>query len=648
MSWIRQLFSRRRLYSDLSEEIHEHLAEKIEELVVSGMPREEAAHAARREFGNATLIEERGREVWQWPSIESFVADIRYALRMLWKNPDFTLVAVLTLAFGIGANTGIFTILNGAALRPLPLPNSDQLVSIYQSFRGHVRRNVYGNPNLFSYSEYQDYREHNHVFSGLIAYQPDVQATLGGDHPQQVSGTLVSCNYFPVFGVQPALGRGFLNSECSKPGANPVVVLSDTLWRSAFAANPSIVGTTIALNRSPFTVIGIAPPGVGGSEIVPSAFWAPITMQTAVERGNEMLNDDNLSWLVLIGRMKAGVSLARVRAELEVIAGRLDQDHPGRKTTLAIQTTTFFGGPQEHTLALGVGAAILGAVGLVLLIACANIASLLLARAAGRRHEIAVRLAIGANRARLVRQLLTESFLIAALGGALGSLLAFWSAEAGVQLLLAHLPRGAPPLVFSVSPDARVLIFALLLTLVTGIAFGLMPALEASRPDVNAALKEGDASYQGTLVTGGRLRRVLVGVQVAVCMVLLIAAGLLMRGLYRAQTIDFGFDTKDVAIASFDLIRQGYSQPRAAAFQQQLMDRLTALSGVDSVAEAATTPLSDSHFGTGVSIPGREGWQPAEYNIVSPNYFSLLGIPVVRGRGFLKSDSLMTNGGLSF
>jgi predicted permease len=645
MNWITQLLLRRRLYGDFSQEIREHLEEKIDELVASGMSREEATYAARREFGNATLIEERGREVWQWPSVESFIADVRYALRMLSKNPGFTVVAVLTLALGIGANTGIFTILNGAALRPLPLPDSDRLASIYQSFRGRVRRNVYGEPNLFSYSEYQDYRDHNHVFSGLVAYQPSVEATLGSDRPQQVDGTLVSCNYFPVFGVQPTLGRGFLDSECAKPGANPVVVLSDALWRSTFAASPSILGTTITLNRSPFTVIGIAPPGFGGSEIEPSAFWAPVTMQRAVERGSKLLDDDNLSWLVLIGRMRAGVSLGQVRAELDVIAGRLDQDHPGRKTTLAIQTATFFSGPEEHAVALGVGAAILGAVGLVLLIACANVASLLLARAAGRRHEIAVRLALGATRRRLVRQLLTESFLIAALGGVLGSLLAFWSAEAGVHLLLTHLPRGAPSLVFSVSPDARVLIFALLLTLITGAAFGLMPALEASRPDVNTTLKQGDARYHGGPVAGGRLRRVLVGVQVAVCMVLLISAGLLMRGLYRAQTIDPGFDTKDVAVASFDLTAQGYSQPRAATFQQQLMERLTALPGVDGVAETGTTPLSDSHFGTGVSIAGREGWQQVEYNIVSPNYFSLLGIPVTRGRGFAKSDSLMVNDG---
>jgi putative ABC transport system permease protein len=454
---------------------------------------------------------------------------------------------------------------------------------------------------------------------------------------------LVSCNYFPVFGVQPLLGTGFMNSECAKPGADPVVVLSDILWRSAFAANPSIVGTTVTLNRSPFTVIGIAPPGFAGSEIVPSAFWAPVTMQTAIERGSELLSDDNLSWLVIVGRMKPGVSLAQARAELDVIAGRLDEDHPGGKTTLAIQTATFFGGPQEHMLALSVGAAILGAVGLVLLIACANIASLLLARAARRRHEIAVRLAVGASRKRLVRQLLTESFLIAVMGGATGWLLAFWSAGAGVQLLLSHLPRGTPPLVFSVSPDARVLMFALLLTLVTGIAFGLMPALEASRPDVNTALKESDANYQGAPGAGGRLRRILVGVQVAVCVVLLVSAGLLMRGLYRAQTIDPGFDTKDVAVASFDLTAQGYSPQRATSFQQQLMERLTALPGVDGVAQAATTPLSDSHFGTGVSIPGREGGQQVEYNIVSSNYFSLLGIPVVRGRGFAKSDSQMVN-----
>jgi predicted permease len=564
--------------------------------------------------------------------ISAFWSDLRYAARTLRKNPGFTAVAVLAIALGIGVNTGIFTVLNGAALRPLPVPGSADIVSVYQNSRGLKERNVHGAESFFSWPEYKRYRDDNRVLAGLAAYEPFLSVTLGGDRPQQLLGQLASCNYFEVLNEPPALGRAFSASDCAVPREGAVAVLSDNLWRNSFAADPAIVGRKIVLNRQPFTVIGVAPPGFLGTEPVASAFWAPVTMQFMLERDMDWFEKPNMSWLVLLGRTNPGVSRSQVRADMAVIAGRIDQLTPGRSTTLEIETGTFLSMPEARKIAIGAGAVLLVGVGMVLLIACANVANLLLARAAGRQKEIAVRLSVGASRGRLIRQLLTESVLIAVLGGALGSVIAVWSFEAIVGFVFSHLPRGAPPIVVGVGPDIRVLGYAVILTLVTGVVFGLVPALQASRPDVNTALKQ--AGGTGGKTADGFLRHALVGTQVAVSMVLLIAAGLLLRGLYQAQTIDPGFEMKNVTIVSFDLRGQGYDDTRAGRFQQQAIDRLSALAGVDAVAEAGNAPLSDNHRGTMFSIPGQPGSYQVELNEVSPEFFSLLGVPIVRGRNF--------------
>ena len=478
-----------------------------------------------------------------------------------------------------------------------------------------------------------------------MAYDDFIEATLAGGTARQVLGTATSCNYFDVLSEHPAQGRGFVDSDCAAPGQTAVVVVSNDLWRGSFAADPSLVGKRITLNRTAYTVVGIAPPGFTGTEPIASAFWVPITMQRTLEPGLDRLADDNLSWLALLGRTRPGVAMQQVHADLDVIAGRLDQRHRGRTTSLSIGRATFFSSPEEREFLIPVASVVLAAFALVLLIACANVANLLLARASVRNKEIALRLSIGASRLRLVRQLLTESLLLALAGGLLGSLIAFWSSRAIMRLVMSHLPHDLlTGVTLNVAPDTRVLAFALLLTLLTGVAFGLIPALQSSRLDLNTAMK-GDGTFCVSGKTGGRfLLNALVGAQVAVCMVLLLAAGLLLRGLYYAQTVDPGFTEKNVAEMFLNLRAQGYDEHRATAFIGRLLEHIRALPGVVEVAQAECAPLSHDFSADHFTIPGRADKVVIEYNHVSPNYFSLVSIPIVRGRGFTDAEAREPSG----
>lgn len=634
----------RRREEELEKEIQHHLRMAEEERVERGGSVSDARAGARREFGNPGLVKELARDVWGWRWLEDLYEDLHYGLRVLKQNPAFTVAGVLAIALGVGINVGIFSILNGVALRPLPIPGAAQIVGVSEVLHGHYSRNVHGEGGMFSYAEYLDYRDHNHIFAGLVAYDPFVEATLAGSRMEQLFGALTSCNFFDVLNEHPAQGRGFIEADCAARGVSPVVVISDELWHRSFGAAPSFVGKTIVLNHSSFRVIGIAPPQFQGTEVVPTAFWAPIMMQEALDpspdptRGVDRLEDNNLSWLAMLGRVQPGVSKEQVRADLSVIAGRIDQQYPGRTTSLLISTASIFSRPAEREVLLPIASVVLAAFGLVLLIACANVSNLLLARASARHKEIALRLSIGASRGRLVRQLLTESLLLALAGGALGSLLAFWSFAGILRFVTSHLPRNFPTLAVNAAPDLHVLAYALLLTLVTGMAFGLIPALKSSRVDLNTALK-GDGMYSAASRRGGRLlRAALVGAQIAVCMILLLAAGLLVRGLYHAQTVDPGFDTKNVASMFFNLRAQGYDENRGAAFVQNLRGRIAALPGVTETSVAECAPLAHDFSASNFSLPGREGQVTIEYNHVSPEYFSVVGIPIVRGRGFGPDD----------
>jgi predicted permease len=567
--------------------------------------------------------------------LASLWSDFRYAARRLSQSPGFTAAAVATIALGVGINTGIFSVLNGIALRDLPAPEAGELVTVHQIFDGP--RFVHGGKSMFSTSEYRTYRDATQTVSGLMGYVRPWGLTLGGESPQSVSGTLVTCNYFDVLEQRP-IGIGFTATNCNDGIAKPVVVLGHDLWVSTFGADPSIVGRSIILNGQSFAVVGISPEGFQGIDLAKTALFVPVATQPLLRPDQDFYRQDNISWLTLVGRRNSGTSLDQVRAELGVIAAQIDTQQPSRTTAtrLVVDRATAFSLPEARPVLLGVGGVVMTAFGLVLLIACANVANLLLARAAGRKREIAVRLSLGASRSRLVRQLLTESVLLSIAGGVLGSLLAIWALQTFIVFVLSAVPGGVPPFRIDPSPDVRVFWFALALTFGTGILFGLAPALHASKPAVNTALKQdasGTADRKGSWLQG-----TLVGAQVAVCMVLVIASALLLRGLYAAQTVEPGFEYRNIAVASFDLRGLGYDAQEATLFQQQLMERVRALPGVEAVAQAGVTPLTPGRRQMMFSLPGQDQWHEVDFNNASPDYFALVGIPIVRGRTFSAAE----------
>ena len=577
-------------------------------------------------FRPQTYVEREGR------LFTSFWTDLRYAFRTLSKNPGFAAVSIAAIALGIGVNTGIFSLLNAAAFRPLPVPGAENLVSVYQILHGGGARNVHGTESMFSMEEYRTYLHSNHVFSDVIVYTPFVPATLGGAKPREIIGQYASCNYFDVLEERPSLGRAFRDSDCAATGTGFSVVLSYQFWQSEFGGDAAMVGRNILLNRHSFTVIGIAPEGFHGVESFASAFWIPVGMEPvmAPDDGGNLYADSNVSWLNMIGRRKPGISMEQVRANLGVIAARIDQSHKGRQTTLNIGVANFASMPEARQIVAGAGAVILAATGMVLLIVCANLANLLLARATARRREIAIRLSVGATRWRLVRQLMTENLLIAIIGGVIGSLVSFLAFQAILHFVLLHVPNGAPEFILNVQPDGRVLGYALAMTALTGIAFGLIPALQASKLGLSNAASERH---------GGKLRSTLVGAQVAVCMVLLISAGTMLRALYAAQTVDPGFETKDIWVVTFPMRNQGYDATRAAELQRNVMERIAAIPAVDRVAQARNSPLSDNHTGSAFVASGEKEDRSVEFNIVSPEYLPMLGIPLVRGRQLKAGES---------
>jgi predicted permease len=608
------------------------LGDVVEEYVAAGRSAfwfvSQVVSIVRRGRSHLT-ISERGTEM-----LSNVRNDIRYALRTLARNPGFAVAAIVPIALGIGINTAVFSILNSVAWRSPPVPDPDALVSVYQEFRGAPRRTVHGARTLFSIPEYRAYRDEAHTLSGLMAYSRHWTVTLGRESPQEINGILVTCNYFDVLRLLPTIGVGFTSANCGTPDAPPIVVLSHALWKGAFGGDPHILEKPIVLNGRDVTVVGVAPAGFEGIDMAKAEFFAPTSMGGVFQPEQTFHENPHVSWLTLIGRRRADADIAQVRADLSMVANRIDRQQPGRTTSLIVEPAAALSLPVQRRTILRGASIVMTAFGLVLLIAAANVANILLARAAARTREIAIRLSVGATRGRLIQQLLTESTIIALAGAVCGSLLFSWSFQALIPFLLTSIP-GADAMRVDATPDRMVLWFALGLTAITALVFGLLPALQASTGDVHAAMKQDAASP-----SGGRrwIRGTLVGGQIALCTMLLIPAGLLSRALYAAYTFDPGFEHRNVAVVSIDLRGPRYEESNAAVFHEQWLERARALPGVESMAPAHRIPLSPGRSQSTFRLGDEPEGQVVDVNTVSPDFFSVLGLPIVRGRVFTNGE----------
>ncbi len=638
MKWMKQLFLRRRIYGDLSDEIQAHLEEKIEELVARGMPRTEAAAAARREFGNVTLTKEDSREVWRWPSIENLLADVGYGLRMLRKTPGSTAAVVMALALGIGMNTTVFSFVNALLLRPprrVEAPN--KLVELW--LHNRVASGIQGYLPL-TYPDYVYYRDHNQSFTGMLAFDGDPLSVIWNrfGEGQVVQGQLVSGNFFSLLGVNAFLGRTFLPEDDQ---TGNLVVLGHSFWQQRLGSDPQVVGKSLLLNGTNFNVIGVAPSGFAGLLVaIEPDFWAPVTMVERITRDSGRLTSRQTNWLLAVGRLKPGVDATRARAEMNRLAGVIEQDHPDTNKNLdaTLFPAALVPGPYRGYVSAFTGL-LMAVFALVLLIACVNAVSLLLARATGRAREMAIRSALGAGRGRLIRQMLVESTLLAGLAGSAGLVLAYWTAP----LLLALKPASLP-LTLRIPLDWRVLAFTASVSLFTGVAFGLTPALRSAKTQVAPILKDEaqSASYQKS-----RLRSFLMIGEIATCVVLLVGATLCVRSLVNASSIDPGFDTQQVAVLTLDPGSLGYSEAQVRGFYEQLSQHIGALPGVFSTSFVNHLPLgSASEQSSAIegnrSAAGQNG-VPVDVLRVAPGYFETMGIPLLRGRDFIPEESKPSN-----
>ena len=552
--------------------------------------------------------------------------DLRYAFRSLLKHRNFTTAALLTLALGIGINTGIFTLLYSLAFRELPVKNPERVVNVYQRLEGEYSREVEGSPSFLSYAEYLNYRDRVDGLAGLVA-SSDVKLNLGGNTVEKVSGLMVTDNYFSVLSGTSALGRTFYDKECTVPLQCPIAVLSYGFWQRRFGSDTSVIGTSIALNRQHFTVVGVAAPDFRGTEMTVPDVWLPLTAQEGIMAEGNFTSRPNLSWLSVIGRLKDNASAKQVQAQMQLVASQLDLEYPGRKTIVDVMPGSYLNSPEVRSQGAPIAMLVMAAVGLVLLIVCANVSNLMLARGSARRKEIAVRLALGASRWRLIRLLMTESLLLAVLGGIAGLFLSLVLPP----ILISLVPEVG--LDIDLKPNVTVFLYMFAVSLLTGLVFGLAPAIQSTKPDLTVALRSGNR----TRVSRPHLRNLLVVGQVAVSLVLLIGAGLLVRTLQRAQSSDVGFDSKNLIVLSMDLSALGYDESRVATLRAQLAERLQALPEVKEMSSAEIMPFAGRRDDA-IDIDGEGAGISVNSNRVSPEYFETLGIHLRRGREFTEED----------
>jgi putative ABC transport system permease protein len=625
-------FRRDQREAELDAEIRSHLDEAIRDRIERGETPEQARANALREFGNVGLIKEATREMWGWAALAQWAQDLRFGARMFGrmsrKQPGFTLLAALTLALGIGANTAIFSLVNAVLLRKLPFTQPERLVQVYTVYNA-------GDRYPFTLPNFCDYREQSRSVT-LAAFANWSANLAGAGESERAQGARVSADVFELLGVKAALGRTLLPSD-DRPGHQHVVMISHGFWQRRFAANPNALGQRVLLSGISYEVVGVLPPDF----LFPFYADAELVVPLAPEADPLRHARSSVSFLRVVARLKPNVTPAQAAAELNGITNQLRQQYPKENgNKLGVRVVKMYDGVVgDYRRALWI---LFGAVALVLLIACTNLANLLLARAAGRRKEMTIRAALGASRARLVRQLLAESLLLALAGAALGLLLAYWGGEMLLALSPTSLPRAR-----EVGLDARALGFTLVVTVFCGLLFGLAPAWQTSAIDLNQALREGGKGT-GAGAAGDRLRNLLVIAEVALALVLLIGAGLFLRSFQKAQEVKPGFDASNVLLVRLALPPNNYPDSAAITrFTEQAERRLATIPGMQAIGVVNIPPLSGQSASVEFNVVGRppaarDKTPRAQYRIATPGYFRALGIPLVAGRELSERDTAAT------
>jgi predicted permease len=641
-SWLQVSFHRSCLENDMDAELRFHIEAFAEDLVRGGMARQEAMRRARLEFGGIERTKEECRDARGANLLEALAQDLRYGLRMLRKNPGSAAAVVLALALGIGLNTTVFSFVNALLLRPpARVEAPDKLLELWLHNRGSSGIEAY---LPLTYPDYVYYRDHNQSFTGMLAFDGDLESVIWNRSGagQVVEGQLVSGNFFSLLGVKTSLGRSFLPEDDQPGSPQPVVVLGHSFWQQRLDSDPHVVGKSLLLNGTSLSVIGVAPGGFTGLLVgIEPDFWAPVTMSEQILHDSGRLTNRRGYWLFAVGRLKPGVDALRAGSEVHLLASLIGQEHPDTNKNLGANLfpSTLVPGPYRGYVSAFTGL-LMAVFGLVLVIACVNAATLLLARATGRAREMAIRSALGAGRGRLIRQMLVESTLLSGLAGCLGLALAYWTSP----LLLALKPASLP-ITLRVPLDWRVLLFTSLVSLSTGIVFGLAPALRSVSVQVAPILKDEaqSASYRKS-----RLRSCLVIGEIATCMVLLVGAALCVRSLLNANSIDPGFDTRHVAVATLDPGNLGYSEAKVRGFYEQLSQHIHALPGVSSASFVNHLPLGTAREQSAV-IEGNHsasGQNSVSVDVlrVAPGYFKTMGISLLMGRDFISRESEAPSG----
>ncbi|HKD01838.1 MAG TPA: ABC transporter permease [Terriglobales bacterium] len=630
-----RLLHRDDLDRSLNEEIQFHIGQRAQDLEGSGMTPQEAERRARIEFGSAENYKEQCRESRRLNGLHTFLADIRFGLRMLRRSPGFSVLAILCLTLGIGANAAVLSWIEGTLLRPYPAVADQAHVLV---LAGTAR----GTPGFdgMSWPDLLDIRRNCRLLDAVIA-EKIVGTTLSiGDRAERATGSLVSANYFDAMGIRPVVGRGFQPGEDVGRNAHPVVVISYGMWRDRFRGDPKVIGKTQTFNGMPHTIVGVAPEGFYGTFVgYEWQFWVPLSMQERFEADGYTLEERGARWIEPFVRLKPGVTLAQAQQEVSSVARRLEADFPDTNRGRGVRLLPLWESPfNASTVVLPTLKITAVVTFLVLLIACANVSNLLLVRAFARRHEMSVRLAVGAGRTRLIKQLMTEGLLLSVISLVGGILVAQWCRN----LLVLLIPNRGVKLHFAGQLDWRVVALSAAVCLLATLFFAVIPAIQSSNVDIAGTLKNESAG-----VIGGRhgawLRSSLVLVQVALSFLLLVGAGLLLQSLSRIRTADPGFSADDVLATHVGLFDAGYEVPRARIFEDQFMDRVRALPGVESAAYSRVIPFTyQTYSSSPITVDGYQAppdEQPAiEYSEVSPGYFATIGIPVIAGREFARSD----------